>query len=60
MAADTPTICPEFAPGDALLFDERFLHRTHLSAEMTEDRYALECWFFAPSHPSSGYLSFLV
>ncbi len=60
VAADTPTICPEFAPGDALLFDERFLHRTHLSAEMTEDRYALECWFFAPSHPSSGYLALLV
>ena len=60
VAADTPTICPEFAPGDALLFDERFLHRTHLSASMTEDRYALECWFFAPSHPSRGYLAFLV
>ena len=60
VATDTPTICPEFAPGDALLFDERFLHRTHLSAEMTEDRYALECWFFAPSHPSSGYLPLLV
>jgi hypothetical protein len=60
VAAETPTVCPAFAPGDAMLFDERFLHRTHLAAEMTEDRYALECWFFAPSHPSSGYLPLLV
>jgi hypothetical protein len=60
LAADTPTICPEFAPGDALMFDERFLHRTHTHRLMTEDRYALECWFFAPSHRSTGYLPLLV
>ena len=38
-----------FEPGDALLFDELFLHRTATNAEMTRDRYALETWFFAPS-----------
>jgi Phytanoyl-CoA dioxygenase (PhyH) len=59
IASETPTVRPEFGPGDALLFDELFLHRTHLSAFMTEDRYALECWFFAPSHHSTGYIPFL-
>ena len=59
-AADTPVIVPEFDPGDAMLFDEHFLHRTYLNRDMTEDRYALECWFFAPSHPSTEYVSFLV
>jgi hypothetical protein len=39
---------PEFAPGDALLFDERLLHRTAAAAR-TRDRYAIESWFFAPS-----------
>lgn len=40
---------PHFEPGDALLFDELLLHGTALSPEMTEPRYAVECWFFGPS-----------
>lgn len=60
IACETPAIRPECAPGDALMFDERFLHRTYVNRFMTEDRYALECWFFAPSHHSTGYLPFLV
>jgi Phytanoyl-CoA dioxygenase (PhyH) len=60
IASETPVIRPEFAPGDGLMFDERFLHRTHLTPFMTEDRDALECWFFAPSHHPTGYISFLV
>ena len=36
-------------PGDALLFDELFLHRTATDETMTRDRYAIETWFFAPS-----------
>jgi hypothetical protein len=40
---------PRFAPGDAMLFDERFLHRTGVSPGMTRDRYTIESWFFAPS-----------
>lgn len=59
IAEDTPTTVPRFEPGDALMFDERFLHRTHLPDGMNETRYALECWFFAPSHGSSGYISLL-
>lgn len=44
---------PAFRAGDALLFDERNLHATACSPEMTQDRYAIEAWFFAPSrYPS--------
>jgi hypothetical protein len=41
---------PIFEAGDALLFDQRFLHRTAADPTMTEPRYAIESWFFAPSH----------
>jgi hypothetical protein len=51
---------PTFDPGDALLFDELMCHRTYLTEEMTEERLALECWFFAPSHPAGEYVSLLV
>lgn len=50
-----PTVIPEFEEGDAILFDELFLHRTHLTEGMTERRYALENWMFAPSSSSGGY-----
>ena len=60
IAGDADPVRPEFEPGDGLLFDERFLHRTYLHEHMTEGRYALECWLFAPSHPSPDYLPFLV
>lgn len=49
LMADAPSAIPGFAPGDALMFDEKFLHRTHLAPGMTDVRYALECWLFAPS-----------
>jgi hypothetical protein len=44
-----PPLRPTFAPGDALLFDELFLHCTGGTTDKTLDRYALEAWFFAPS-----------
>ena len=40
---------PVFEPGDALLLDHLTLHRTAVDAEMTNDRYAIETWLFAPS-----------
>lgn len=40
---------PIFGPGDALLFDHLCLHRTGTDPGMTETRYAIETWFFAPS-----------
>ena len=47
-------ITPEFHPGDALCFDERFLHRTSAAAG-TAPRHAIEAWFFAPSHFPDRY-----
>ena len=44
-----PIQSPVFAPGDALLFDQMMLHRTGLRTGMTQDRWALETWFFAPT-----------
>lgn len=43
------TVSPVFAPGDALLFDHYFLHRTGVPTAIARDRYAIESWFFAPS-----------
>jgi hypothetical protein len=47
--AEAPIVRPHFQAGDALLFDDYNLHRTATSPEMTEARYAIESWFFAPS-----------
>jgi hypothetical protein len=40
---------PIFEPGDALIFDELFLHSTAAEPEMRRARHAVECWYFAPS-----------
>lgn len=45
----TPVLRPELGPGDALLFDHFFLHRTGVSPGMTRERHAIETWFFGPS-----------
>jgi hypothetical protein len=49
VAGGTPVLRPRFEEGDALLFDDLFLHRTGRNLEMTQRRYAVESWFFAPS-----------
>jgi hypothetical protein len=51
-AGVTP-VCPTFEPGDALLFDELFLHRT--MPGLPRPRYALEIWTFAPSGRTPSY-----
>lgn len=48
-SAGVPHASPVFAAGDALLFDQMLLHRTGVRPEMTDTRYAIESWFFAPS-----------
>jgi hypothetical protein len=40
---------PIFDPGDALLFDERFLHKTAADPSMPRPRFAIENWFFGGS-----------
>lgn len=49
MAGERPPVDPVFEPGDALLFDQYTLHRTGSKPGLTENRYAIESWFFAPS-----------
>ena len=48
LISDTTAVRPAFKAGDGLLFDEMMPHRTGNGPEYTEDRYALESWFFAP------------
>jgi hypothetical protein len=37
---------PIFEPGDALFFDEMFLHQTGSDPSMPNPRFAIESWFF--------------
>lgn len=48
-------IRPIFEPGDALFFDEMFLHQTGSDPAMPKPRYALESWFFGGSKFPSAY-----
>ncbi len=48
-AGDRGIIRPIFEPGDALLFDDLFLHATGSDPAMPKPRYAVENWFFGAS-----------
>jgi hypothetical protein len=48
-AGDVPIVRPIFEPGDALFFDELFLHQTGSDPSMPKPRYAIESWFFGAS-----------
>jgi hypothetical protein len=48
-AGNTPVTRPIFEPGDALFFDELFLHQTGSDPSMPKPRYAVENWFFGGS-----------
>ncbi len=48
-AGETPILLPIFEAGDALFFDELFLHQTGSDPAMPKPRYAIESWFFGPS-----------
>ena len=45
-AGEKEIIRPIFEPGDALLFDELFLHKTGSDPSMPNPRFAIENWFF--------------
>ena len=49
LGEESPVLCPRFAPGDAVFFDHYNLHRTAFGIDHSQDRYALESWFFAAS-----------
>jgi hypothetical protein len=51
---------PEFAPGDALLFDEMLLHRTAGGGDMTMPRLAVESWFFASSQYPGHHIAVII
>ncbi len=48
-AGDVGVLRPIFEPGDALFFDEVFLHKTGSDPSMPKPRYAIESWFFGGS-----------
>jgi hypothetical protein len=45
-AGDVGILRPIFEPGDALFFDEMFLHQTATDPSMPNPRFAIESWFF--------------
>ncbi len=55
VAGDLAIQRPIFEPGDALLFDELFLHRTGSDPNMPKPRFAIENWFFGPSGFPADY-----
>lgn len=55
-AGEAPVVRPIFEPGDVILFDDLFLHRTAAEKTMPNDRYAIETWFFGPSTFPEGYV----
>jgi hypothetical protein len=48
-AGEAGIVRPIFEPGDALFFDELFLHQTASDPSMPNPRYAIENWFFGAS-----------
>ena len=48
-AGERGIVRPVFEPGDALFFDEMFLHQTASDPAMPNPRYAIESWFFGGS-----------
>jgi hypothetical protein len=54
-AGDVAIVRPIFEPGDALLFDEMFLHQTASDPSMTKPRFAIESWFFGGSAFPADY-----
>ncbi len=55
-AGETGIVRPIFNPGDALLFDELFMHQTGSDPSMPNPRYAIESWFFGPSAYPDNYV----
>jgi hypothetical protein len=59
-AGEAGILRPIFEPGDALLFDELFLHKTGSEPDMGEPRFAIENWFFGASGFPSDYVPLTV
>jgi hypothetical protein len=55
VAGEAKIVRPIFEPGDALFFDELFLHQTGSDPSMPKPRFAIENWFFGGSAFPSDY-----
>ena len=53
-------VYPHFEPGDALLFDELFVHCTGMRPGLTGQREALETWLFTPSTFPPDYVPLVI
>ena len=58
VAGEGGIVRPIFEPGDALIFDDLFLHSTASEPEMPNPRYAVESWFFGPAGFPDEYTPF--
>ena len=54
-AGEAGIVRPIFEPGDALFFDELFLHQTASDPAMPKPRFAVESWFFGGSAFPADY-----
>jgi hypothetical protein len=54
-AGGVAIVRPIFEPGDALFFDEMFLHQTGSDPAMPNPRFAIESWFFGGSAFPADY-----
>jgi Phytanoyl-CoA dioxygenase (PhyH) len=54
-AGEAGIVRPIFEPGDAMLFDELFLHKTGSDPAMSKPRFAIEHWFFGASGFPADY-----
>jgi hypothetical protein len=55
-AKDVGILRPIFEPGDAMFFDDLFLHKTGSDPQMPKPRYAIESWFFGRSGFPDDYV----
>ena len=44
-----PVVRPHFEPGDGILFDQYFVHRSDIRP-LVRERYAIESWFLTPEN----------
>jgi hypothetical protein len=54
-AGQAGIVKPIFEPGDAMFFDELFLHKTGSDPAMSKPRFAIESWFFGASKFPGDY-----
>ena len=59
-AGEAGIVRPLFEPGDALFFDELFLHQTASEPSMPNSRFAVESWFFGASAFPADYAPIIV